>query len=205
MPVYFLKEDLTRAEVDVARASWSLVLGDPLEGEVNPHFINNNIKETLGHQSTVIWFFDTFYKRFFDVHPSAKPLFKGGLKTQGRFMVKMITLLLSNLDDREKFVDNLVKLAHVHNKRGIKAIEYGVVGEVLFYTLRTVTGPAYDMNTHRAWVLVFSSMLKTLIPIAIQYEMTTASKFQGDRDHMSQYSDEGSMSLGEIFCFPCIF
>lgn len=186
MPVYFIKDDLTRVEVDIARESWKLILGCPIQGELNPYFITCNIKETLGHQSTVSWFFDTFYKRFFDVHPCARPLFTGGLKTQGRFMVKMITLLLSNLEDNSKFTEALVKLAEVHNQRGIKAIEYGVVGEILFYTLRTVLGPvAYDKTVHRAWVMVFSSMLKTLIPIAVQYEMTTGSKYQETRDYVS--------------------
>jgi hemoglobin-like flavoprotein len=196
MPVYFSSEELTKDDLHIARASWNLVLGDPIIGEINQHFIDNNIKERFGYPSTVAWFFDIFYKRFFDMHPSAKPLFKGGIKTQGRFMVKMITLLLSNLDDKVKFEDALVKLADVHNKRGIKAIEYGVVGEILFYTLRMVTGPVYDKTTHRAWVLVFSSMLTTLVPIAVQYEMTTESKFQGHRD-FSSYT-EGSITFGML-------
>lgn len=193
MPVYYMKEDLTRDDVDVARVSWQLVLGDPIDGEVNPYFLER--KAEIGYPSTVSWFFDTFYKRFFDIHPTAKPLFSNGIKTQGRFMVKMITLLLSNLDDKQRFSDALVKLAQVHNRRGIKAIEYGVVGEILFYTLRTVTGPAYDAPTHRAWVLVFSSMLRTLIPIAVQYELSTDSKFQGNRDNSSGYADN-SVSMG---------
>jgi hypothetical protein len=53
----------------------------------------------------------------------ARPMFKSGLKSQGKFLVKMISLSLSLVDDPDKFQVTLVKLTEVHNKRGVKAIE----------------------------------------------------------------------------------
>eukprot|EP01031_Cornospumella_fuschlensis_P040902 gene40902-49892_t len=50
----------------------------------------------------------------------------------------MISLALSELDDAEKFDRNLVKLAEIHYQRGVKAVEYGIVGEILFWVMRHV-------------------------------------------------------------------
>jgi hypothetical protein len=45
------------------------------------------------------------------------------MKSQGKFLVKMISLALSELEDRNKFEKNLVKLALMHYERGVKAVE----------------------------------------------------------------------------------
>jgi hemoglobin-like flavoprotein len=90
----------------------------------------------------------------------SKPMFKAGLKSQGKFLVKMISMSLTILLDQEKFVETMTKLAEVHNNRGVKAIEYGIVGDVLFWSLRKCLGPDYDSATHSAWVKIFCSMLK---------------------------------------------
>lgn len=50
-------------------------------------------------------------------------MFKSGMKTQGKFLVKMITMLVKDIDDPKKFNDTLVKLAETHNQRGVKSIE----------------------------------------------------------------------------------
>jgi hypothetical protein len=50
-------------------------------------------------------------------------MFKGGLKTQGKFLVKMLSLALSLLKDQSQFNETLVKLAETHCQRGVKAIE----------------------------------------------------------------------------------
>ena len=50
-------------------------------------------------------------------------MFRSGLKSQGKFLVKMITLTLQLANQEEKFIETMVKLAEVHNARGVKAIE----------------------------------------------------------------------------------
>lgn len=71
-----------------------------------------------------MFFYDTFYHRLFDVHPMCRSMFKSGLKTQGKFLVKMISLCLSEINsDPQKFNQTLVNLTEVHNTRGVKSIE----------------------------------------------------------------------------------
>lgn len=55
-----------------------------------------------------------------------------GMKSQGKFLVKMISLSISLLDDEEKFNDTITKLTEVHNDRGVKAVEYGKINGDIF-------------------------------------------------------------------------
>jgi len=138
------------------------------------------------YSSCVTYFYDSFYMRLFDIHPMSKNLFKNGMRSQGKFLVKMITLALSEINDSKKFDKTLVKLAEVHNERGVKAVEYGVVGEVLFYVMKKIIGPSnYGSKIHMAWVKVYSRMLRIIVPTAVALELETGSSFQLKRLSMA--------------------
>ena len=114
-------------------------------------------------------FYDAFYSRLFDVHPMCRPMFKN--EKQGKFFVSMIALSLSMIENQEKFDDTLVKLTEAHNARGVKAIEYGIVGEVLLWTFRYCLTTAYTGELHVSWLRIICRMLKIMIPTAVKYEM----------------------------------
>ena len=118
------------------------------------------------------YFFDVFYARLFDVHPLCKPMFKNGVKAQGRFLVKMMSLSLSLLDNKVKFQETMIDLANAHNKRGVRANEYGIIGEVLFFSIKECIGPAYTPVAHFAWVKIFCRMLKYIVPTAVSFELS---------------------------------
>jgi hypothetical protein len=50
-------------------------------------------------------------------------MFSAGLKSQGKFLVKMMSLTLNIANQDDMFDETMVKLAEVHNDRGVKAIE----------------------------------------------------------------------------------
>jgi hypothetical protein len=50
-------------------------------------------------------------------------MFKSGLKSQGKFLVKMVSLALSLINKDDEFIETMRKLAEVHNERGVKAVE----------------------------------------------------------------------------------
>lgn len=118
MPVYYTMVDVTAEERKLASDSWDLILH-----EKSPEFLSKRGTPDFPYQSCVTFFYDSFYLRLFDVHPLCKQLFKKGMKSQGKFLVKMISLALSELDDPVKFDQNLVKLSEVHYQRGVKAVE----------------------------------------------------------------------------------
>jgi hypothetical protein len=124
MPVWYLAEhSVTAEEMILANEGWNIILQDH-----SPIFIR--MRETEGerftHTTCVSFFYESFYARLFDVHPLCKPMFKSGLKSQGKFLMKMITLALSLLSDENNFTKTLDNLAESHNSRGIKALEYGI-------------------------------------------------------------------------------
>ena len=99
-------------------------------------------------------------------------MFKNGLKSQGKFLVKMISLSLSMLNEQEKFELVIRKLAEVHNERGVKAVEYGIMGEVLLWSLNHVLGPdIFNLACKKAWIRIYSRMIRIMIPLAVHYEI----------------------------------
>ena len=144
-------------------------------------------------------FYDAFYSRLFDVHPMCRGMFKN--EAQGKFFVKMVSLSVSLLDDKESFTKALVKLTETHNERGVKAIEYGIVGEVLLWTLRYSLGDMYTPKVHCSWLRVLCRMLKIMIPVAVQFEMENgrAQEARMHEIHMqgmpNKYSAKGTTPL----------
>lgn len=118
MPVYYSSTDVTVEERKLASDSWDLILN-----EKSPEFLAKRGQADFQYQSCVTFFYDSFYFRLFDIHPMCRGLFKSGMKSQGKFLVKMISLALSELDAAEKFDKNLTKLAEVHYQRGVKTVE----------------------------------------------------------------------------------
>ena len=83
----------------------------------------------------------------------------------------MISSCLKVLDKPEKFKNQMAQLAERHCKIKVKANEYGIVGDVLFWTLRHVLGPdLYTIEVERAWVKIYSRMLTEIVPAAMRYE-----------------------------------
>jgi len=175
MPIYYTAEEMLPEQRKLASDSWNLILNDTIP-DVDER------KKNDPEFTSVTFFYDSFYARLFDIHPMSRELFKD-VKAQGKFLVSMITLSLSELDNPEKFNTALVKLAEVHYHRGVKASEYGIVGEVLFWALRQVVGTEfYTDKMHSAWVKVYSRMLRVIVPVAISWELERgSSKVQSTR------------------------
>lgn len=52
----------------------------------------------------------------------------------------------------------------------------GLVGEVLFWSIRQTIGPThYTYDVHQAWVKIFSKMLTIMVPVAVAYELADGS------------------------------
>lgn len=48
----------------------------------------------------------------------------------------------------------------------------GIVGEVLFWTLREVLGiEVYTSNVHTIWIKIFCRMLTVIVPVAVAFEL----------------------------------
>lgn len=105
-----------------------------------------------------MYYYNCFYERLFDIHPLARDLFKD-FNSQGKFLVKMISLSPSEKADPDKYEKTLVKLA-----------------EMLFWSIcKCIDSVLYTMEVHEAWVKIYSRMLKTMVPVAVAHELKNRS------------------------------
>lgn len=89
---------------------------------------------------------------------------------------------LQQCDDKLKFQKAMVALAERHCERGVKAVEYGIIGDVLFYTLQETAGALYTPTVEACWKKVFSSMLAIIVPLCVSYERKGLLKRETVRD-----------------------
>jgi len=120
MPVYYTKAELSAEEAEEANKVWKMIINNR-----STHF--NKLKKddpvTYHHNTVVEYFYEVFYSRQFDVHPTSKPLFKRPINKQGSFLLRIISMLLAEIEDPEKFHKTLINLTNLHNKIGVKAYE----------------------------------------------------------------------------------
>lgn len=117
--------------------------------------------------SPISHLYDLFYSRLFELAPSVRPLFKGSIKTQGRALVKMIDGAVALLERPATLKPALEALAERHVKYGALPAHYGVVGEVLLWTLEQVLGPeGYTDAVKEAWLTTYSVMMSIMLPHA---------------------------------------
>ena len=118
MPIYYDSRDVTPEERRLAFDSWDLILHDK-----SPEFLTKKEDPTFPHQSSMSFFYDTFYFRLFDVHPMCRVLFKNGMKSLARFVVMLMGIALSVLEAPEKYDKTLKMVAEGHYKLGVKTVE----------------------------------------------------------------------------------
>lgn len=116
-PVFFDDKALTVEEQACVERTWGLILTDTA-----PIYLARTKNPGFAHSSSITYFYELFYNRLFDVHPGARDLFKD-IQSQGKFLVKMISLALSEKVDPQKYHTTLTRLAEIHNERGVKAVE----------------------------------------------------------------------------------
>jgi hemoglobin-like flavoprotein len=174
LPIYYSNLPPSNEEFTAAYDAWKLILNNR-----SPHFLSKKAADpTFMFENCNEYFFHVFYNRFFDIHPDVRVLFTKPINKQGSFLLRFITMCLDAWNDQEKWDKNLINLTNIHNKMGIKAVEYGINGEVLFYTLRECLGSGYTDIAHRGWVKIYSRMLITIVPRVVRFELANTEAAQ---------------------------
>lgn len=176
-PVYYTEDPVDVEDLDTAMRSWYMILNDHspvwLDYKFNGKsidFISNDLLSSC--ETCVMLFYHVFYSRLFDIHPMCKPMFRNSIISQGVALVKMVSLGLNVLNNSIKFDETLSKLTDIHNKKGIKAIEYGIMVDCFLWSFNKVLGPTvYTSLCAQAWTRIFSRMIRVMIPLAVTYEL----------------------------------
>ena len=179
-PKYFVTDEVKDDDIHLCRTSWRKLI----DGSAAEFRLKKNTAE-FANISCLTWFYRTFYQRLFDVNPSARHFFVEDAESQGRLLMGIISTILNQLKDHAKFQGILTSLAHVHSERGIRAMQYGLFGNVLFWTLSYCLGADYDDFTSLAWIRVYSNMLKVILPVAIEDDMKVVNDDRKLQRHAS--------------------
>mmetsp|Transcript_417 Transcript_417/g.706 ORF Transcript_417/g.706 Transcript_417/m.706 type:complete len:226 (-) Transcript_417:1614-2291(-) len=188
MPLYHTNEPLTSEELAAAVKAWKMIMNDKSQHfkDIKKKF--KDMGEEYEHSNCMELFYHTFYTRLFDVHPISKTLFHRSINKQGTFFVRFISMAIDLMKDEEKWFKNFKNLTDIHNKMGVKAVEYGMVGEVLLFAIKTCVGPdVYTETVHNGWAKIYSKMLNTIVPMAVAFELD--HKQQCEEAAMKRFKD----------------
>ena len=170
LPDYYVENVvISKEDIDGATASWNIIMTEEstvpfLEAKKDPRF---------NYFSVLSWFFDSFYEKFFQLAPEARPLFTHiTLTSQGRLLAGVISSALGLLRNKDHLHKRLSSMTEKHSMKGAKSYQYGLMGKALIWGMEYVLGEAFTEFCRRCWIHVFSFLLSIIVPIAVNYEMT---------------------------------
>ena len=160
LPSYFV-EDVFLSDLDLSliHQSWKhIICGSGVE------YLRVKAFSNFDFTSCTDWFSDVLHTRLFDVHPASDDVFQSGCSSHQVAVVNTLSLILRQLSEEGSATEVLHAIADKHSLVGVKAVEYGIFGDVLFYSLRVVLRDEYTAATDAAWKRLYSSFLCVLIP-----------------------------------------
>lgn len=100
---------------------------------------------------------DTFYRRLFELDPSARHLFRGVRhEEQVEKLMHAITAIVAMLESPEELIPELSRLGQRHQQYGVTDRNYDILGDALLGTLRTTTGADWNPELQDAWLEAYT-------------------------------------------------
>lgn len=168
LPVYYSSATLSKADIAMASCSWNLIDFGTVAEFVRLQQCTS--KEEFPFTTAAAWFSNVYFNHLFDVHPLSRSMFLDP-RVRQRFLSSFMGFVFTAVADKANFKKKFTLLAITHCHRGVKAIEYGIIGEVMFWSLRFCLGELYSKDIHMAWVKLFSTMLAVILPVAVGREL----------------------------------
>jgi hemoglobin-like flavoprotein len=105
---------------------------------------------------------DLFYTRLFELDPSLKPMFHGDMTEQGKKLMTMLGVAVTNLTKPDVVLPALKMLGQRHAGYGVTEAHYATVGAALLWTLEKGLGEAFTPEVHEAWGAVYTLVADTM-------------------------------------------
>jgi hemoglobin-like flavoprotein len=115
-----------------------------------------------------------FYKRLFELDPSARALFKIDLTEQGKKLMQMIGIAVAGLSKPESIKAAVEDLGRRHVGYGVTDAQYDTVGAALLWTLGQGLGPAFTKDVEAAWTEAYT-LLATIMKQAAAKKQAASS------------------------------
>jgi hemoglobin-like flavoprotein len=105
---------------------------------------------------------DLFYARLFELDPTLRALFKRDIRVQGRMLMSVIKLAVSQLDRLDKLVPVVLGLGERHATYGVQDQHYGTVGAALLDTLAIGLPETFTFEVKEAWTEAYTLLANTM-------------------------------------------
>jgi hemoglobin-like flavoprotein len=104
-----------------------------------------------------------FYVELFGRHPSLRALFTTDpAQQQARFADKLTEIVWA-MPRLDELLVHTRALGARHVGYGVRAVDYGAVGEALLGALAAVLGDDFDDPTREAWALAYNLVAETML------------------------------------------
>lgn len=103
-----------------------------------------------------------FYARLFELDPSLRTLFHGGMVEQGRKLMQAIGFCIAHLDHLPTIVPMVRALGLRHAGYHVREAHYETVGTALLWTLGKGLGPEFTPAVGAAWSKLYWLLAETM-------------------------------------------
>ena len=168
MPVYFTSDDATEKDLEYFRECWNAIVLNHC-----PQYKRMYRTYKTNCETCLSWFFHIFFHRLFLVHPSCKAIFSKEIFLPSKFLVKLVSILLSFFDANNRFLSMITLFRDYLSLIGLTIYDMGVVGEVFIYSLGMCLDEEFCDLSEIAFKRIYS---KFLYEVAVQQTMPTSKQ-----------------------------
>ena len=189
-PSYFIDDVvINNSDIALTTNSWNILMS----GEQTIPFKRNSALENFNYATSLSWFFDIFYEKFFSLCPETRPMFTHvSIVSQGKLLAGVISSSLAYLTESDRLKARLSSMVKAHNQKGVKALYYGCMGEALVWALGTVIGEEFTYECRLSWYRVYSYLLGIILPDVVKYEIEQSRRLQPWISRSNSYSYSNS-------------
>lgn len=100
-----------------------------------------------------------FYDKLFELDPETSAMFaRANMDLQRHRLMETFGMLVSELDDPERLVSDLVVLGRRHGAYGVRDSDYDAAGVALLWTLEKALGPEFTPEARSAWTEAYTAI-----------------------------------------------
>ena len=142
---------MTRTEILLIQDSWKMLQ------QIDPAIIG-----------------DVFYSKLFLDAPEVKHLFRAPIPEQSRKLIKMLNLVITQLERLDDLKKEIGNMGARHQFYGVEAFHYDLVGNALIWTLQSALGEKWNESLCEAWVTCYTTLASAMMEGAeISLKQTT--------------------------------
>jgi hemoglobin-like flavoprotein len=106
-----------------------------------------------------------FFDRLFALDPTVEPLFPSDFNAHKRKLMPMLALLVSALDQPDRFAELSLTLTERHLRYGVKPQHYHAGREALLWALEQNLGRQFTPPVRDAWSAFYGALLDDALSV----------------------------------------